>query len=251
MSVDAGLLNIRGLKKQFGMLVAVDDVSTSFYEDELCAIIGPNGAGKTTVFNLLTGELEPTAGEISFDGVDITEYSPHEIARTGLIRSFQITNVFEDMTVYDNDQTAVLSNRFHYDFWRQRDGMDEVEERCYDLLSRMDLDEEREKTAGNLSHGDQRMLEITLALAKDPDLLLLDEPTSGMSSAETSDMIDVINDLAEDIPIVLIEHKMSFVRNVADRLLVLHNGQVLADGDPDTVRENKQVQDVYLKSYDK
>jgi branched-chain amino acid transport system ATP-binding protein len=248
MSSESPLLQTESLTKRYGSFEAVSELSVSFYDDELCAIIGPNGAGKTTLFNLITGETSASAGQIVFNDTDITDEKPHKIAQEGLIRSFQITNVFTELSVFENLQVALLSNRNPFNMWGNVDNMDGINDRCTEILERVDLAEQRDKMASNLGHGDQRMLEIAVALGKDPDMLLLDEPSSGMSSAETAEMVDIISDLAEDIPIVLVEHKMSLVKSVADRLIVLHNGQLLAEGDPSTVRNNEDVQRVYLNS---
>jgi len=248
MASKSPLLETQSLTKRYGSFEAVSDLSVTFYDDELCAIIGPNGAGKTTLFNLITGETAATAGSIVFDGTDITEKKPHTIAQEGLIRSFQITNVFTDLSVFENLQVSLLSNRSPFNMWGNVDNMDAVNERCLEILDRVELADQRDKMAANLGHGDQRMLEIAVALGKDPDMLLLDEPSSGMSSAETAEMVDIIGDLAAEIPIVLVEHKMSLVKSVADRLMVLHNGQLLAEGDPSMVRDNEEVQRVYLNA---
>lgn len=248
MSGKSALLETDSLTKRYGRFVAVSDLSVSFYEDEVCAIIGPNGAGKTTLFNLITGGTASSDGRVVFKGTDITDLDPHEIAREGLIRSFQVTNVFDELTVSENLQVALLSNRTQFDVWNNIHQMDSVSERAIEILDRVGLADQRDKPASQLGHGDQRMLELAVTLGKEPNMLLLDEPSSGMSSAETAEMVDIIGNIGEDIPIVLVEHKMSLVKSVADRLLVLHNGELLAEGDPETVRNNEQVQRVYLNS---
>jgi branched-chain amino acid transport system ATP-binding protein len=242
------LLETRNLTKTFEGLVAVDGVSVSFDADQLHAIIGPNGAGKTTFFNLLTGALEPTDGTIHFDGENITNESPVEIARRGLVRSYQETTLFDQLSVLENVAVAVQSTSNVYDFWTSSEAHPEILEEAEEILNRLSLAEERDQLVANLSHGDQRTLEIAVVLGTDPDLLLLDEPSSGMSPEETSEVIELVEELSEDLPIVLIEHKMSVVMQVSDRIMVLHNGQKIADGSPSEVRNDQQVQEVYLGS---
>lgn len=241
------LLETDDLRKDFSGLVAVDDVSISYNKDELLAIIGPNGAGKTTFFNLITGTLQPTSGVIRFNSEDITDATPDEIAREGLIRSYQTTQVFEGLSVLENVRIAVQSVHSPFAFWNDAQGDEEMVDESRKILERVGLWEKREQDAGNLSHGEQRTLEIAIALGGDPELLLLDEPSSGMSPEETRDVIDLINDLSDsDLGIIFVEHKMSVVMDVADRIIVLHQGGVLADGTPEEVRSNPEVQRVYL-----
>jgi branched-chain amino acid transport system ATP-binding protein len=239
------ILRVENLTKKFEGLTAVDSVSGEFLDDELHAIIGPNGAGKTTLFNLLTGALEPTSGSITFDGEDITDVGPSEIARRGIIRSYQITKLFDNLTVLENVAIAVQSNTNAYRFWEPAEP--EVTERAHEILDRIDLSGQSDQLAGNLSHGEQRTLEIAVALGTDPKLLLLDEPTSGMSPEETTDVINLVNQLQTDFPIVLIEHKMKVVNEVADKIMVLYNGQKIADDVPSVVQQNEEVRRVYLE----
>lgn len=239
------ILEVNDLTKKFEGLVAVDNVTAAFKDDELHAIIGPNGAGKTTFFNLLTGALEPTGGEIVFDGEDITHVGPSGIARRGLIRSYQITKLFDDLTVLENVAIAVQSNTNAYRFWKAPEP--EVTEEARDILDQVELSAKSEQLAGNLSHGEQRTLEIAVALGTKPKMLLLDEPTSGMSPEETTDVINLVNRLQEDFPIVLIEHKMNVVNEVADKIMVLYNGSKIADDTPSVVQDNDEVRRVYLE----
>ncbi|MFC7156973.1 ABC transporter ATP-binding protein [Halomarina halobia] len=239
------ILSVDDLRKQFDGIVAVDDVTARFYEDELHAIIGPNGAGKTTFFNLLTGALTPTSGTIVFDGEEITGVPPSEIARRGLIRSYQVTKLFDGLSVLENVAVAVQTNENSYNFWGK--APPEITDRAHEILERVDLAPKADTLASNLSHGEQRTLEIAVALGTDPKLLLLDEPTSGMSPEETRDVIQLIGELRRDLPIILIEHKMSVVNEVADRILVLHNGKKIADDVPDAVRQDREVRRVYLE----
>lgn len=241
------LLETDGLTKDFSGLVAVDDVSISYGQDELLAIIGPNGAGKTTFFNLITGTLQPTSGQIWFNSEEITNSTPSEIARKGLIRSYQTTQVFEGLTVLENVRIAVQSKQSPFAFWNDAQGDEEMVSKASEVLRRVGLWGKHDEEAGNLSHGEQRTLEIAIALGADPELLLLDEPSSGMSPEETREVVELINSLAmDDLGIIFVEHKMSVVMDVADRIIVLHQGQVLADGPPEEVRGDTEVQRVYL-----
>jgi len=244
------LLEVRNLVKRFGGLKATDGISTTFRDDELCAIIGPNGAGKSTLFNLIMGELEPTSGTILFDGEDITGHPPNETVKHGLVKSFQTSNVFDELTVFENVRLATQASKNPYNFWRRKTEFAGTLSRSRDILETMGLSGQAESKANELSHGEERSLEIAISLATGPQMLLLDEPSSGMSTDETKDVIDLVNDLSETLPIVLIEHKMSVVMDVADRIIVLHNGAILADGDPELIRNNEEVRRVYLGKED-
>lgn len=239
------ILRVDELTKTFDGLTAVDNVSVEFLDDELHAIIGPNGAGKTTFFNLLTGALEPTSGRIYFEGDDITNLDPDGIAQRGIIRSYQVTKLFDGLSVLENVAIAVQSNDSSYRFWSQPDPA--VNERAHEILDRVGLSAKADQTAEDLSHGEQRTLEIAVALGTDPKLLLLDEPTSGMSPEETTEVIDLINELQQEFPVVLIEHKMSVVNEVADKIMVLYNGRKIADDVPSVVQDNEEVRRVYLE----
>lgn len=239
------VLAVQGLTKEFSGFRAVDEVSIDFW-DELTAIIGPNGAGKTTFFNLLTGELQPTAGRITFMGEDITDDSPEEISKKGLIRSYQITQLFDELTAMENVRVAIQSKSASMNFWRNIDYRPDLTERALSVLDRVGLGDKHDARAANLSHGEQRTLEIAVALGTDPEMLLLDEPSSGMSPEETTDVISLLEELATELPIVLVEHKMGVVREVADRIVVLHKGEPIADGPPADVRDDEMVRRVYL-----
>jgi len=242
----SAILEASNLTKKFGEVLAVDGVSVSFDEDEVCAVIGPNGAGKTTFFNLLTGSLQPTAGTITFKDEEITGHSAAKIARQGVMRSYQITQLFEKLTVLENVRIAVQTDSNSYNFWNDASDMPELIEEAEEVLEYVGLEAKADVPAANLSHGEQRTLEIAIALGTHPEILLLDEPSSGMSPEETLDVIDIIHDLADDFPIVLVEHKMSVVMEVVDRIVVLHNGQKIADGKPEDVRQNETVREVYI-----
>lgn len=240
------ILQTEDVRKEFDGLVAVDDVSLAVEDDELCSIIGPNGAGKTTFFNLLTGALKPTSGTITFRDEDITDDDPADIAEAGLIRSYQITQLFDEISALENVSIAVQPDHSMYNFWKKTSAYPEVEEKAMEILERLELEHLAEEIPANMSHGEQRTLELAVALGADPDMLLLDEPTAGMSAEETNEMIGLVNDIADDLPVVLVEHKMSVVMSVSDRIVVLHNGSKMADNSPEEVRADKEVQRVYL-----
>jgi len=240
------LLRLEEVVKQYGAFTAIDTVSLIFPDDQVCAIIGPNGAGKTTLFNMISGTIPVTGGTIMYRGEDVTALEAHEIANRGLARSFQVSNLFMDLTTFENVRLAVQSNHNALNFWEVTADQDEVNERTEALLDRVGLQNERDTVAAELSHGKQRELEITISLGIDPKLLLLDEPSSGMGPEGTNRVIDLLEDLAVDFPIIVIEHKMQLVKEVADRVVVLHNGKVLTDGTPDETAQNEDVKKVYL-----
>jgi len=248
------MLRTTGLTKEFGGLTAVDHVSFEL-GTALCSLIGPNGAGKTTFFNLLTGVLEPTTGsvELKHDGewVDITDDSPHETAQRGIHRSYQVTNVFPNSTVLENvrvaEQAAGTDSRT---IWRNVDHFDRYTERAYRKLDRVGLTDRAMDAASTLSHGAKRKLEVAIALAGDPAVLLLDEPNAGVSSESVDEVRTLIEDVAEDHAVLLVEHNMDIVMDVSERVVVLHQGAVIADGDPAAVRANPDVQSAYLGGYE-
>ncbi len=240
------LLRTEGLTRSFGTLLAVDGVAVSVHRGELRSIIGPNGAGKTTFFRLISGEMAPSAGRIWFEGREITGLAQHAVARLGIAKSYQITNVFPHLTVLENVRVAVQGPARAFDFWSRADGLRGVRERAEALLRTVGLAEKAPLLAAHLSHGAKRHLEIGIALASDPALLLLDEPTAGMSPEETDETMGLIRELASGRTIVLVEHKMKLVMRISDRITVLHQGQVLAEGTPDEIRANEAVQQTYL-----
>jgi branched-chain amino acid transport system permease protein len=241
------LLESRGLTMRFGGLTAVDGVDFQVRRGELRAVIGPNGAGKTTFFNMLTGVLPPTAGRVLLEGRDVTGLPAHTVSRLGVARSYQVTNIFADLSVFENVRIAAQSRVTTYRFWRDADGLAEVNERAERILARLGLVAQRDLPAGALSHGEQRYLEIGIALATEPAFLLLDEPTAGMSPEETRRTAAFIRDLAGSVTIVLVEHDMEVVMGVSDRITVLNYGQVLAEGTPAEIRQNADVRRVYLR----
>jgi branched-chain amino acid transport system ATP-binding protein len=240
------LLETRGVTKDFGGLTAVNHVNFQVEQGELRAVIGPNGAGKTTFFNLISGKLPPTHGEIWFKGENITDLPPYEITRKGICRSFQINNLFPKLTVLENIRIAVQRREVTYNFWTDVGLLDGVNQKTLEILETLKLTDQKGTQTANLPHGLQRHLEIGIALAGEPDLLLLDEPTAGMTQEETLRMMELIREISKHLTIVLVEHDMRVVMAVSDRITVLHDGTVLAEGTPEEVRNNQEVQRVYL-----
>ena len=246
MVSDSILLQTRALTRAFGSLIAVKQVSMGVRRGELRSIIGPNGAGKTTFFRLISGEMTPTSGTIHLEGRDITGLPQHAVARLGVGKSYQITNVFPHLSARENVRVAVQGPARAFDFWSRADRLVEVRQRAEALLETVGLGKKSDLLAAHLSHGERRHLELAIALATDPMLLLLDEPTAGMSPEETDETMHLIRKLAEGRTIILVEHKMKVVMNVSDRITVLHQGEVLAEGPPDEIRANQLVQQTYL-----
>jgi branched-chain amino acid transport system ATP-binding protein len=240
------ILEARDVGMRFGRFQALDKVSTRFRAGELCAIIGPNGAGKSTFFNILSGSLAPSSGRVLFRGEDVTALPQHAYARLGIAKSFQITNVFRQLSARENVRVAAQMRSTRFDFLRPRSAWPALTELADTLLERVGLANVPERTAADLAHGQQRALEIAMALAADPQLLLLDEPTAGMSPEETTAMMDLIADLATERTVILVEHKMKMVMGLCRRLIVLHHGELLADGTPEAIRANDEVRRVYL-----
>jgi branched-chain amino acid transport system ATP-binding protein len=243
---DGVLLRTEDVTRLFGSLIAVNRVSLSVRRGELRSIIGPNGAGKTTFFRLISGEMPPSSGRIWFDGRDITGLPQYAVARLGVAKSYQITNVFPHLPVLENVRVAVQGYRRAFDFWSRADRLVAVKARAAELLETVGLRKKADVLAAHLSHGEKRHLEIAIALAGDPSLLLLDEPTAGMSPEETDETMRLIRELADLRTVVLVEHKMKVVMRISDRVTVLHQGEVLADGTPDEIRSNPLVQSTYL-----
>ena len=243
------VLETRNLRKEFDGLVAVADVSLRVREGELHAIIGPNGAGKTTLFNLISGVLPPTSGQVFLRGREITGLPPHQIARRGIGRSFQITNLFPNLTVLESVRLAAQARGRHsLRFWAHYRRYRQYEERAMAIIHQVSLTGREHFLARTLPHGDQRKLEIALLLATEPDILLLDEPTAGMALGEIPALVDLIRRLREEggRTILLVEHKMDVVMNLSDRITVMHQGRVLAEGTPAEISANEQVQRAYL-----
>jgi branched-chain amino acid transport system ATP-binding protein len=240
-------LETRGLCKNFGGLKATGDVSLQVEEGERRAIIGPNGAGKTTLFHLISGFLPPTLGTVTLFGRDVTRLQIHERAALGISRTFQVTNLFQKLTLFDNILLGVQGKqRSRTCFWRPLSTFRDTTAETERLLKEWDLWEKKEALVKNLSYGEQRQIEVILALATKPRLLLLDEPTAGLSAAESASMASFIKDLSREITVILIEHDMDVAFEIADRISVLYFGSVLAEGRPEEIKGNQRVTEVYL-----
>ena len=233
---------------RFGGLVALNGVSFEVQRDEIRAIIGPNGAGKSTFFNCLTGVLRPTSGQILFNGEDITGLPPDRISRKGIARSYQITNILPNATTLENVRIAAQSRRHRWSLLTHHRAYGDIIERAEAVLQAVGLRGQKDELAANLSHGEQRHLEIGIALATEPELLCLDEPTAGMSAAETHDTMALIRRIAPNLTILIVEHDMQVVMELAHRITVLHYGEVLAEGTPAEIRQNARVLEAYLKT---
>jgi branched-chain amino acid transport system ATP-binding protein len=241
------MLECRNLRKSFSGFVATDDVSLSAEKNRITAVIGPNGAGKSTLFNLITGHLEPDSGEVVLEGRDITGIAPHKICGMGIARSFQRTNIFAKLTVYENIQAAFIAHGGRgYDMWgvSERLFRNETEE----MIEHLALQGIANTIAGEISHGAQKQVELGIALAGNPRMLLLDEPTAGMSAQETHESIALLDRIAKERGLTLLftEHDMEVVFSIAHTIAVLHQGRIIAIGAPDDVRRNEEVRRVYL-----
>jgi len=232
----------------FGGLAALHDVSIAVQPGEIRAIIGPNGAGKSTFFNCVTGVLRPTAGRIIFAGEDIAGLPPHRISQKAIARSYQITNILPGATVLENVRIAAQSRRHAWHLLRHYRSYTDVIDRARAVLDAVGLREDEAEVAANLSHGAQRNLEIGIALATEPQLLCLDEPTAGMSVTETHATVELIRHIASDLTILIVEHDMEVVMGLAHIITVLHYGEVLAEGTPAEIQVNPRVQEAYLKT---
>jgi branched-chain amino acid transport system ATP-binding protein len=245
-SMASPIVRTERLTRSFGSLMAVAQVDFEVERGELRSIIGPNGAGKTTFFRLISGEMRPSAGRIWFDGREITGMPQHRVSRLGVAKSYQITNVFPHLTVLENVRVAAQTYRLSFNFWGRAAALTAIRDKAGAILTEVGLWDKREQLAAYLSHGEKRHLELGIALSTDPTLLLLDEPTAGMSPEETDETIHLIRRIAAGRTVILVEHKMKVVMNISDRITVLHQGQVLADGSPAEIRANERVQQTYL-----
>ena len=246
MSDESVILRTQAVGKSFGRFRALAGISCEFHRGRLTAIIGPNGAGKSTYFNLLSGALRPSAGRIYFEGRDITGLAQSRFAALGIAKSFQITSIFPELTVHENVRAVAQARDIRLNFWRTREAYPQFAQEAEALLARVGLSDRAGVIAGRLAHGEQRALEIAMALASRPRLLLLDEPTAGMSPEETAAMMTLIAGLVPAHTVILVEHKMKLVMGIAERVLVLHHGEVLAIGTPEDIRANAEVRRVYL-----
>lgn len=241
------ILETKNLQHSFGELKVLFGVDLEIAEGERHAVIGPNGAGKTTLFNTITGTYIPTKGTVLFKGKDITGFPPHKLARIGVGRSFQITSTFTNLTAFQNIRLAILSKAgIRFNLVSRVDKLEKITQETEEMLKRINLYNDRDVRASALSYGKSRALEISMALATDPELVLLDEFAAGMSREETQDAVALIRKLTEGKSVVIIEHDMDVVFSLADRITVLHYGKILATGKPDDIRNNQDVKDAYL-----
>jgi len=245
---ESTILRTERLTARFGGLTALSDVSVAVSRGEIRAIIGPNGAGKSTFFNCLTGVLRPTSGQILFEGEDIAGLPPHRVSKKAIARSYQITNILPGSTVLENVRIAVQSRHHSWSLLRHHRAYADVIDRARAVLDAVALLQDQDELAANLSHGAQRNLEIAIALATEPKLLCLDEPTAGMSVSETHATVELIRRIAKNLTILIVEHDMEVVMGLASRITVLHYGEVLAEGMPAEIQANPRVQEVYLKT---
>lgn len=240
-------IELRQVEKSFGEVAIIRNISLSVAQGERHALIGPNGAGKSTTFNLISGYMAPTSGTVLLRGEVISGLPPYQINRRGLSRSFQVTNVFANLSVWENLRCAVLwATGQRYCFWRNIDNLPEVRERTAMILEDINLTTRRDVPAGLLTYAEQRALEIGITIAGGADVILLDEPTAGMSRAETERAVALIRRLTEGRTLLIVEHDMSVVFGLADRISVLVYGQIIASGTPDEIRGNPKVKEAYL-----
>jgi branched-chain amino acid transport system ATP-binding protein len=243
----APAIELKDVHKSFGNISVIRDLNLTVAQGERHALIGPNGAGKSTTFNLITGYIAPTSGTVKLRGQEISGLPPYQINRRGLSRSFQVTNVFANMSVWENLRCAVLwTAGYRYAFWKNIDNLPQVRDRTAEILSEIGLTARRDVPAGLLTYAEQRALEIGITVAGGADVILLDEPTAGMSHAETDLAVALIHRLTERRTLVIVEHDMSVVFGLADRISVLVYGHVIATGTPDEIRSDPRVKEAYL-----
>jgi len=244
---DRTILEVKDLYKHFGNLTAVNGINLSVDKGKRHAIIGPNGAGKTTLFNLLSGRFRPSQGQILFRGQDITGMPSYRISRLGIARSFQIINVFPQLSVFENIHTVLMSkHHIRYHFLRNLKKWKNVTEETFPLLEQIGLLDKKDVLAGFLSYGEQRALEVGLTIASDPELILLDEPTAGMSMDETRQAIKLIDRVTKGKTLVIIEHDMEVIFSLADLITVMQYGEVVTTGAPEEIRKDQRVKEAYL-----
>ncbi len=241
------VLSLKGIRKNFGESEIISGVDLDVFQGERHAIIGPNGAGKSTLFNLISGLYKVSKGKIELNGKDVTGISPHKINRLGLSRSFQTTNIFPNMSIFENIRCALLwSMEFGYAFWHICDRKKELNEKARGVVKQIGMDDRAFMTAGSLSYADQRALEIGITIASGAEIILLDEPTAGMSRGETERTVAFIRKVTEGKTLIIVEHDMGVVFDVADRISVLVYGEIIATDTPDAIRRNPKVQEAYL-----
>jgi branched-chain amino acid transport system ATP-binding protein len=244
------LLNVQRLTKKFGGLIAVNDVNLKIKKGIVYSIIGPNGAGKTTFFNLIYGVFTPSAGKIYFQGQDITKRRSNNISHLGIGRSFQGYNLFTHLSVLENIRIASQSReKYNFNFFSDVMKYEKPIRKSKELLEKIGIIDLKDRYPYELSHGDQRLLEIGIVLATNPILLMLDEPTSGLAPEETAKMIKLLESIKKDYTILLIEHKMMVVMSVSEQIIVMHQGSVIAEGTPEEIRDNEKVHEAYLGGY--
>jgi branched-chain amino acid transport system ATP-binding protein len=234
------------LSRRFGSLAAVDEVDLALQPGEIRGIIGPNGAGKSTLLRLLAGEIRPSAGRILYRGQDVTGRPMYDLARRGIVKSFQITQVFPNLTCLENVRVVLQGPGRAWNFWQRVDLDRPTVERAEALLAQVGLYGKRDLPAHALSHGEQRNLEMAMALATDPEVLLLDEPTAGMSAEEIQSTMKLLQEVARERTVVIVEHRMPVIMNLCQRITVLHFGRILAEGTPEEIQASEEVQAVYL-----
>jgi len=240
-------LRVEGLSKRFGGVRAVNDVSFSVGVGERLAIIGPNGAGKTTLFNLINGQWPATAGRVYFFGQDVTDMPTHHRAHLGQARTFQIISLFLNLTVLDNALLALHgTNPYRFQMFRQINSYMDVLDKAQETLKTLGLWEKKDELVKNLGYGEQRRMEIGLSVALEPKLLLLDEPSAGLTMEECSDIIDLIKNLRSDMTAIIVDHDMDVVFGAAERIIVLHYGEIIADGVPEKIQADPRVREIYL-----
>ena len=242
------ILRTAALTVRFGGLTALNHIDFAVWQDEIRAVIGPNGAGKSTFFNCLTGVLRPSSGHILFKGEDITGLPPNRISQKGVARSYQITNILPNATALENVRIAAQSRHHAWSLFTHHRAYRDLIDKAEAVLHQVGLRGKADELAANLSHGEQRNLEIGIALATEPQLLCLDEPTAGMSAAETHETMALVRSIAKNLTILIVEHDMQVVMGLAQRITVLDYGEILAEGTPAEIQQNPRVLEVYLKT---
>jgi branched-chain amino acid transport system ATP-binding protein len=247
MTTERNILAIEQVKKDFSGRLVLESVSFLVKKGERHAVIGPNGAGKTTLFNVISGKYKPSSGQVIFNGHDISGRQPHLLTRLGMGRSFQITNVFQELTVFDNVNAGVRCRHgLRYNFFKRVAKAKDISSKTLEILKLINLADVMDHTASTLSYGQQRALELGVTLSTEPDLILLDEPTAGMTREETAETIAMIDKVTAKKAMIIIEHDMDVVFSLADTISVLHHGTIIASGPPDEIRMDQRVKDAYL-----